>query len=238
MSVLVGHASINENKNGRNGQAGDQTGKEVCTRSWWDGGWNVVLRPASQYADTIAKACEAGCANNNIGYDMNQRNTAHTEAQKVSYDLSKVSKSETDCSAFMTLCAIAGGVRELEYTGNAPTTRTMKNVFKATNKFSVLTGSEYLRSCKYLKRGDILLKEGSHTVMVLSNGDGVAQTEMPSDVINKDVRTVSAVNLNVRASKLGTKLSVLSGGEKVCVVEEKDGWCKIEGWVSSQYLVK
>lgn len=32
MSVLIGHASISENGT-VNGSAGDQTGKEVCTRT-------------------------------------------------------------------------------------------------------------------------------------------------------------------------------------------------------------
>ena len=239
MSVMIGHASIDENGNGRNGQAGDQTGKEVCTRSWWDKGWNVLLRPSEEYAEALAQACEAGCANNNIGYDMNQRNTLHTEAQKVGYDLSKiVTKCETDCSAFMTVCAIAAGITALEYTGNAPTTSTMKNIFKATNKFAVLTNQDFLRNDKYVKRGDILVKEGSHTVMVLSNGDGVVTQAIPADLQGKDIRVVSANALNVRVAPMGSKLSVLSSKDRVNVLEEKDGWCRIEGWVSSQYLVK
>lgn len=125
----------------------------------------------STVANKMAKVCEAGCANNNIGYDQNQRNTAHTQAKTVGYDLSKITTPcETDCSAFMTLCAIAAGVSELEYSGNAPTTSTMKSKFEATGKFKILTDSKYLTSDKYLKRGDILVKPGSHTVMALEDG--------------------------------------------------------------------
>lgn len=58
------------------------------------------------------------------------------------------------------------------------------------------------------------------------------------DVKGKDIRKVSAVNLNVRLSPMGTKLCLISAGDMVNVVEEKDGWCRIEAWVSSQYLVK
>ena len=119
----------------------------------------------------MAKACEAGCANDHIGYDQNQRNTAHTQAKAVGYDLSKIIVAcETDCSAFMTLCAIAAGVSELEYSGNAPTTSNMKSKFEATGKFKILTDSKYLTSDKYLKRGDILVKPGAHTVMALEDG--------------------------------------------------------------------
>ena len=177
MAVKIGHASIDENGKAKNGKAGDQTGREVCTRTWYNKGWVLVLRPkAKELAEKSAVACEKGCANKNIGYDKNQRNTAHTQAKAVGYDLSKIkTPCETDCSAFMTLCAIAAGVKELEYTGNAPTTSTMKEKFKATGKYDVLTDSKYLTSDKYLKRGDILVKPGSHTVMVLENGSAVGE---------------------------------------------------------------
>lgn len=176
--VKIGHASIDERGKGTGGQAGDQTGKEVCTREWYAKGWTVLLRPKNKdIAEKSAKACEKGCANANIGYDMNQRNTAHTQAKKVGYDLSKIKeKCETDCSAFMTLCALSAGVTSLEYTSNAPTTSTMRRAFTVSGAYEALTDSKYLTSDKYLKRGDILVAEGHHTVMVLSDGSGAGST--------------------------------------------------------------
>lgn len=172
MAVKIGHASIDEHGNGRNGTAGDQNGREVCTREWYPKGWDVVLRPkTAAVAEKSAQACEAGCANNNIGYDMNQRNTLHTQAAKVGHNLAKITTPcETDCSAFMTECAIAAGVKALDYTGNAPTTSTMRRAFTSSGAYEALTDSKYLTSDAYLKRGDILVKESSHTVMALSNG--------------------------------------------------------------------
>ena len=177
MAIKIGHASIDENKKSKGGSAGDQTGKEVCTRTWYNGGWQFVLRPTSTtLAEKSAKACEKGCANSNIGYDQNQRNTLNTQAKKVNYDLSKITtKCETDCSAFMTVCAISGGA-DIEYGGNAPTTSTMKIRFANSGDYTILTDSKYLTSDKYLKRGDILVKAGSHTVMVLENGSGVTSS--------------------------------------------------------------
>lgn len=171
MAIKIGHASCGENKKIKGGSAGDQTSKELCTRSWYNGGWQFALRPkSSTIAEKSAKACEKGCANNNIGYDQNQRNTLNTQAKKVNYDLSKVTtKCETDCSAFMTVCAISGGAN-IEYGSNGPTTSTMKSKFSASGDYNVLTDSKYLTSDKYLKRGDILVKAGSHTVMILENG--------------------------------------------------------------------
>lgn len=177
MAIKIGHASIDENRKSKGGSAGDQTAKEVCTRTWYNGGWQFVLRPTSStLAEKSAKACEKGCANKNIGYDQNQRNTLNTQAKKVGYDLSKVTNNcETDCSAFMTVCAISGGA-DIEYGGNAPTTSTMKIRFANSGDYTILTDSKYLTSDKYLKRGDILVKAGSHTVMVLENGSGVTSS--------------------------------------------------------------
>ena len=174
MSVKIGHASIDERSKVKGGNAGDQTGREVCTRTWYNKGWSVLLRPKSAtVAEKMAKACEAGCNNSKIGYDQYQRNTLRTQAKAAGWDLSKITKAcETDCSAFMTVCAEAAGVNVSGcYTsGNAPTTFNMRAKFKATGAFEVLTDSKYLTSPDYLKRGDILVYEKGHTVMVLSNG--------------------------------------------------------------------
>lgn len=182
----IGHASCDENRNIKNGKAGDQLA-EVCTRNWYNGGWKLVLRPTnSTLAEKSAKACEKGCANNNIGYDQNQRNTLNTQAKKVKYDLSKVTtKCETDCSAFMTVCAISGGA-DIDYGSNGPTTTTMKDRFTKNGDYKVLTESKYLTSYTYLKRGDILVKPGSHTVMYL--GNGAADTKYTLVEFVKDIQ--------------------------------------------------
>lgn len=180
MAIKIGHASIDERGKIAGGAAGDQTKKELCTRTWYDKGWNVMLRPKKDsVAEKSAKACEQGCANNKIGYDQNQRNTLNTQAKKVKYDLSKITTAcEVDCSAFMTVCAIAGGAK-IDYGTNGPTTRTMRSKFKASGDYEVFTSSKYLTSDKYLERGDILVKEGSHTVMALEDGSAVEKQEPP-----------------------------------------------------------
>lgn len=237
MGVLIGHASIDENGKVSGGADGDQTKKEVCTRQWYNKPWGVLLRPAAEYAEKIAKACEAGCANDNIGYNQARRNTLHTLAKANGYNLSKVGACACDCSSFMTVCAIAGGITELEYTGNAPTTSTMRSKFSATNKFTVLTESCYLTSDQYLKRGDILVAPGKHTVMVLSNGSKAETTQTPT-FDGRDVRAVSALNLNARLAPNGAILFKLNAGDYVHVVEENNSWCRIEAYVSNSYLVK
>lgn len=196
MAVKIGHASIDERGKINGGTAGDSTGKEVCVRSWYSGGWNVVLRPKNPtLAEKSAVACEKGCANGNIGYDQYQRNTLYSYAKAVNFDLAKIStKCECDCSSFMHTCAIAGGAN-LTYGSNGYVTSTMVNAFVKSGDYEKLTTSKYLTSDKYLKRGDILVRTSGHTAMVLSNGTGVG-----SVTTTKTTTTTTSINVEAAQS--------------------------------------
>ena len=186
--MRIGHSSINEFGKTTGGKKGDQTTKEVTLASWTNRGWNVLLRPKNPLkAELMAQACEKGCANQNIGYDQSTRNTLRQEAKKVKFDLSKVGLCNCDCSSFMSVCAESAGIA-IPYNGNnAPTTSTMRTAFLSTGEFDLLLDSIYLTSPNFLKRGDILVKEGSHTVMVLENGT----------LANKTVNSNLVVDLSV-----------------------------------------
>ena len=186
MSVLLGNASISENGTIR-GTAGDQTGKEVCTRSWYSGGWIVCLRPlTATVAEKSAQACEAACVNPNIGYDQYERNTLRTQAKAAGWDISKITTPcECDCSSLMAVCAEAAGVNmngAYSY-GNAPTTYTMQAAFVATGAYSALTTTAYTTTDVNLKRGDILVSKG-HTVMVLGNGTAATAASKKSSAVS------------------------------------------------------
>ena len=213
MAVIIGHASLNEYGRVNGGQPGDQTGGEVFTKEWYSKPWTVVLRPRSAVvAEKSAQACEAGCNNRYLGYDQLTRNTAHDEAKKVGYDLSKIkTPCNTDCSAFMTLCAIAGGVKALEYTGNAPTTSTMQAAFSKTGQYEVLTDSRYLTMDAYLRRGDILVAPGKHTAMVLSDGINVAKPTLSYPLKGIDISVYQdSGKINHQSMKaLGVKTVVI-----------------------------
>ena len=47
----IAHASINEHGGTTGGQSGDQTGREICLRSYYNYPWNVVLRYAKGAAE-------------------------------------------------------------------------------------------------------------------------------------------------------------------------------------------
>lgn len=166
MSVIV-HASINENNKIKGGISGDQTGKEVCTREWYSKPWDYVLRPKnSDVAQKAIKAAISLANSNKVGYDQNQRNTLYNELKKHNFNVDQIGTCETDCSAFVTACYITAGVSSLNYTSNAPTTSTMVKTFLDTGYFEPLTDAKYLKTDVFLKPGDILVKPGSHTVMV------------------------------------------------------------------------
>lgn len=264
MATKIGHASIDENGRARGGAAGDQTGREVCTRDWYNKPWITVIRPNdATVAEKIAKAMEQACANNNIGYDQNQRTTLYTQAKAKKWDISKITaKCETDCSALVAVCVNAAGITVSKdiYTGNE------KQALVNTGKFKALTDKKHLSSGEYLKRGDILLGSG-HTAVVLSNGSKIAsgtstpaEPQKPQTVkidtaksFDKSIAgtyTVTADVLNIRTGagtnktdigdlKKGTKAACYGyytkiGGVKWFLVVANG----ITGYVSSKYLKK
>lgn len=177
-TIYVGHASLDENGNISGGTAGDQTGKEVCKRTWYSSPWDfMAIHPDADVREKHAAAIEAAIANNKIGYDQNQRNTLNTQAAKVSYDLSKITTAcECDCSSLQHVAAIASGaVASSEYGSNGWTTSTMKAKLKAAG-YKIVTTSKYLTSSPYCVRGAVYVKSGSHTVCGLTNGAYYEQT--------------------------------------------------------------
>ena len=63
---------------------GNQNGRELNFSNWYNGGWLGILRfKNAQEAEKAAQACEAGVRNQNIGYDMDGRNTAYKAAESV-----------------------------------------------------------------------------------------------------------------------------------------------------------
>lgn len=196
MAVTIGHASIDERGKAAGGKAGDQTGREVCTRSWYSKPWIGVYRPKNTtIANKIATTMEAICANNNIGYDQTQRTTLFEQAKKLNWNIAKIkTPCECDCSSAIAVCVNAAGlpISKDIYTGNE------RNALLATNQFLEYTDQRYLASDSYLKRGDILLAKG-HTAVVLSNGIAAGNSNnSPKPALEKTdgskAKSVAAVN--------------------------------------------
>lgn len=193
MATRIGHACIDERRKAKGGAAGDQTSTEVYARNWYSKPWHTVFRPKdATVAEKIAKAMEQACANNNIGYDQGQRTTLYTLAKAANWDISKIkTKCETDCSALVSVCCNAAGIKVSKdmWTGNE------KSLLSNTGKFTLYTASKYVGGADYLKRGDILLGNG-HTAIVLSNGlrAGTTTTTKPATTTTKKPATTSTTS--------------------------------------------
>ena len=216
MAVLIAHASIDENNRARGGQAGDQTGKEVCIREWYNKPWNVMIRFNDPVmASKVADCMEMAAANIYIGYDQNQRNTLLTKARKYNYDVSKVKEPcETDCSALVSVACMYAGIPEsaLTYNGNCLTTRTLRAGLKATGEVSVYTTIPYLAKPDKLKRGDILIKEGSHVVVVVKTGDEPLKKsaqEIALEIIQGKGNWGNGVERRIRLTEAGYNYSIV-----------------------------
>jgi hypothetical protein len=247
MSVKIGHASLDENKKIAGGVAGDQTGGEVTTRTWYNKPWEYVIRAKDGVvAEKIAVAMEQACANNNIGYDQRQRTTLYAMAKNENWNLSKIKTAcECDCSSLVAVCVNAAGVAVSKdiYTGN------QREALVSTGKFDVYTGSKYIHSQDCLKRGDILLSSG-HTAVVLSNGANACDADKKVQSVKKASEAaksgplkalagtyqVTASALNVR-NGAGTSKTIMATISKGTLVNNYGFYTDVSGtrWMYIQF---
>lgn len=227
MAVKIGSARSSYG----NTSPGDQSnGKEVSTQSWYlhSLGW-VLLRPKSAaHAELIAKAMEAACANDRIGYDQGTRGTLYSAIKDKGFDPSKcTSRVNTDCSALVRVCCAHAGIMAENFTTSGEV-----NALMATGAFEKLTADKYTKVSDYLNRGDILVtKTKGHTVVVLSDG---VKAKPRGDA---PVLTIADGTWNVRAgagTNYATVGKTVHGGEKYVISgRTSSGWVRIPaGWIS------
>ena len=251
MSVTICHASIDENRKAKYGKAGDQTGKEVCTRTWYNKPWDFMLRyKDASVAKQAAKIAKKLANSNLVGYDQSSRNTLYQQLKKNDFNVDKYIaskvKTETDCSAFMyaVWCCLIPSMRS---DNNAPTTSTMKSKFTA-NGFTVYTNSKYITTDEYLLPGDILDEAGSHTVMAITAGSKtnsssipVTPTSVTSKVPYNVIITASALNVRKGPSTSYAIVTTIHKNEVYGIIEERNGWGRLKsgaGWISLSYTKK
>ena len=130
----------------------------------------------------------------------------------------------------------------------------MAKALQNTGHFTIYTDTKYLGSDEYLKRGDILVKEGSHTAVVLTNGVKAVLGDRtgPLNKTPKWEGKVTASELAIRKWS-GTEypectFSPLIKGERVSVcdsIHASDGkqWYYVQksgkyGFCSAKYIAK
>lgn len=171
---------------------GDQTGREVCVREWYGGRWDVCLRPKDRnVAERMAAFCEAACANEHVGYSQTTRNMLRDEARKADWDGAKIdTPCNCDCSSFMSVCAEAAGVdMDGAYTyGNAPWTGNMREKFTGTGAFEAISP---VPDTDHLRRGDVLVNEQTHTLMILDDGPLADQDDSGGEEPQDETTTIT-----------------------------------------------
>lgn len=183
--VQISQASKDERGKYSGGQAGDQTGQELNTRSLWDNAWLslIVWIDAGRGRECGQQALNA--ANNPmIGYDQSERNTILTAARAVDFDLSRVSTPcETDCSALGGTCGIAAGAPEsiIYEGGNLCYTGNIAERFERTGLVKVYRGLSYNEILTRATAGSILTSSG-HTVIVTDGADLVTSPSAPTTI--------------------------------------------------------
>ena len=180
MSLIVGSARIDENGNLKNGKAGDQTGKEVSTQAYYmhKKGWYALRAKSVSHANALATAMKQACANDNIGYDQNERNGVITQLKNYG-TLDKIAtNTECDCSSLVRACIIQATTVDV---GNI-TTATLATTLEKSGLFypkKNVTGESMLYN------GDILVtKTKGHTVIVVS-GRARSETTTSNTSTNK-----------------------------------------------------
>ena len=202
MTLIIGSARIDENGKLAGGKAGDQTGKEVCTQSYYTHkkGW-YVLRPKSvTHANALALAMKQACDNNKIGYDQNERNGVITQLKNYG-TLDKIAKAtECDCSSLVRACIIQATGKDIGNitTANEASTLEASGLFEAKKS---VTGEDMLYN------GDILVtKTKGHTVIAVSgrarNGATASNASKPKSYLSKgdkgnDVKTMQTMLIAV-----------------------------------------
>ena len=212
MAVKIGSARIDENSHAKGGKAGDQTGKEVSTQSWYkhSKGWRVFRAKNPALAEKIAQDMQWACDNNNIGYDQGQRNTLYHVAKPLGFNCKEVkTKCETDCSALVRVCCAYAGIMLPNFR-----TITEPSILLNSGYFYEMKGKQYTDSSDYLLRGDILCtKTQGHTVIVLSDGSKATPTPQPENP-KTVVITGGMVNVRAKPSVNSKDVGTVYRGEK------------------------
>lgn len=167
MYVIVASARDNEYGTGTGGADGDQTGLECSTQDFYvhELGWNLLRPKDKEKAKLIAHNMISICDNNNIGYDLNRRNSLYSASKEYGFDASKVTKKcNTNCAEAIRCSILYSGIECANFwTGDEV------DVVMQTGEFNLVTESSKTSDPSFMKVGDILVtKKSGHTVCVVS----------------------------------------------------------------------
>lgn len=185
--VKIGSARSDERGKISGGRAGDQTGREVSTQSWYEHGkgWVTLRCLVDGMAEYIARAMEIICADDDVGYDQSENKTLWKYLDANGFDVKNIHKAvETDCARLVRVCVqYAAYMVGLDVTIPDFYTANLASKLVSTGLFEKLTSSKYNEQDDYLERGMIqVTREKGHTVVILTNGDKAGVKPEPEKV--------------------------------------------------------
>ena len=253
MTVYIGNAVGDEHNKARDGEAGDQTGKELRIQPWYlnKKGWRVFRPKSPEVAQRLVYDMKAACENENIGYDQSQRNTLYNASKQYAFDCAKVdTPCECDCSSLVRVCVLYSGIKVNDFNTTSEPARLL-----ATGEFEEMVGEEYTDSSKLLKAGDILCtKVKGHTAIVLNDGPDVdpdpPQPEPPEPptppeptkyivyVIGRSVNVRETDEMNSAGKPVGKILFAAHKGNKFSLIDisSDTGWYHIQTYKGPAYI--
>lgn len=253
MTVYIGNAVGDEHNKARDGEAGDQTGREVKIQPWYlnKKGWRVFRPKSPEVAQKLVYDMKAACENENIGYDQSQRNTLYNVSKQYAFDCAKVDEPcECDCSSLVRVCVLYSGIKVNDFNTTSEPARLL-----ATGEFEEMVGEEYTDSYKLLKAGDILCtKVKGHTAIVLNDGPDVdpdpPKPEPPEPPTppepTKYIVYVTGGSVNVRETDemnsagkpVGKILFTAHKGNKFSLIDisSDTGWYHIQTYKGPAYI--
>lgn len=227
--MTISNCGHDENNKYVGGKAGDQTGREWYVRPWYNGKWNVVMRhPDSNVRNIIADMAEKAAKNDLVGYNQSKRLTFWQQLKQSDYKPENIAVAcEADCSSGVGAIVKGAGYR----LGNEVMKNINPNIYTGNERvalkaagFKELYGSKYLTSDSYLLAGDILINEGVHTVINITNGKLSSGKLTIDGIWGKDTTAVLQ-------KVLGTVVDgIVSGQDKKCMSVVNKGGLHSSSW--------
>lgn len=220
MAVTIGMASIDENGKITGGKKGDQTGREILTRTWYLKGWDVFIKcKDTRIAEKAAEYMAAICANDNFGYSQTARWTGY---DSIKADGIQNAKGDFDCSSLVTACYALAGVNFSYmrgiFTGN------MKQAFKETGLFEIYTDKDHCQTSQYAVKGALYLNQDNHVVMALTNGTKADTNETGgNNTVNVELPIIKQGSKGEAVKTIQRLLNALGYGDQNRAALKVDG---------------
>lgn len=244
---MISNSGHDENGKLSGGKAGDQGGEWVV-QSWYNRPWTVVLRHTKpEVGRLISELAKEAADNDLIGYDQGDRYTFWQQMKESGYHPKNISTPcEADCSAGVAAIVKASGFltgdKKLQGVSIYAYTGDLKKILTAAG-FTAITDKSYLTSDSWLKAGDVLLYEGHHTAINLTDGEKVTEdTWYPSVLRSADLKVTADVNVRKGPGTRYAVLDVLKKGTQITAKAKafasKSPWIQLEngGWISARYV--